>query len=135
MRNYLNKNIILKIINKITVKITNHNFYFDIEIENKAVQVDKRKLKYKFKSHRQINWQSNWCVAHNWVLWINKAVFCSFIYNREGKKFVSIICSQVDYNRTIWTCEHVAYADSWIIIIFTIRFVLSSFLLIKILMK
>lgn len=59
MRNYLNKNIILKIINKITVKITvkitNHNFYFDIEIENKAVQVDKRKLKYKFKSHRQIN--------------------------------------------------------------------------------
>ncbi|KAG0420347.1 hypothetical protein EQH57_0186 [Dictyocoela roeselum] len=115
MINYLNinKNTILRIINKIIDKIPDPNFYFNkLGGENKVVQVDETTLNYKVKSHRgrpPENRTDALCIIEFYGE--IKRVFACIIDNKEEETIVPIICSQVACNTTIWTDEHGAYAN------------------------
>ncbi|KAG0420036.1 hypothetical protein EQH57_0322 [Dictyocoela roeselum] len=115
MINYLkiNKNTILKVVNKIIEKMPDPNFYFDkLGGENKIVQIDETMLNYKVKSHRgrpPKNRTDALCIIE--FDGEIKRVFACIIENKEEETIVPIICSQVACNTTIWTDEHGAYAN------------------------
>ncbi|KCZ79033.1 hypothetical protein H312_03583, partial [Anncaliia algerae PRA339] len=104
----LNKNTILKIIQKLVERIPSVDFSSNKLVgQNKIIQIDETMLNFKCKSHRgrSLNNRSDSLCIIEFENKITR-VFAKVIENLNESTLVPIICSQVASNSIIWTDKH-----------------------------